>query len=152
LLKPYWNIFHVSDIYLINKTFMFNFFLSGNKYGFAGNIWSGLSANIKIHVVTGIINETQKPWLPDIVEFTHFSFRSRTFITILVSHFRRCCIRHASFMISRSISLFLAKHFVWRFCFLAHRGHLQELKVCDIKLLYLSQLCGLKDRIINVGI
>jgi hypothetical protein len=36
--------------------------------------------------------------------------------------------------------------------FFAHRGHLQALKVCDLKLLCLSQLCGLKDRIIKVGI
>ena len=57
----YWNIFHVSDFYLINKTFTFKLFLSGNKFGFAGNIWACLSANITIHnVVTGIINEPKK--------------------------------------------------------------------------------------------
>jgi hypothetical protein len=28
----------------------------------------------------------------------------------------------------------------------AYRGHLQALKVCDLKLLCLSQLCGLKDK------
>jgi hypothetical protein len=33
------------------------------------------------------------------VEFTHFSFRTRTSITILTSYFRRCCIKQASFMI-----------------------------------------------------
>jgi hypothetical protein len=61
----YWNIFHVSDFYLINKTFTFKLFLFGNKFGFAGNIWTCLSANITIHnVVTGIINEPQKLWLP----------------------------------------------------------------------------------------
>ena len=36
--------------------------------------------------------------------------------------------------------------------FFAHRGLLQALKVCDLKLLCLIQLCGLKDRIIKVGI
>ena len=105
---PYWNIFHFSDLFiLINKTFMSKLFLSGNKFGFAGNIWACLSANITIHnFVIGIINEPQKLWLPDNVEFTHFSFRTRNFITILASYFRRCCIRQASFMVS------------WRFCFL----------------------------------
>jgi hypothetical protein len=95
-----WNIFHLSDFYLINKTFTFKLFLSGDKFGFAGNILAWLSANITIHnVVTGIINEPQKLWLSKIVEFTHFSFRTRTFITILASYFHRCCIRQASFMI-----------------------------------------------------
>ena len=41
----------------------------------------------------------KNPRLPDIVEFTHFSFRTQTFITILTLYFRRCCIRQASFMI-----------------------------------------------------
>jgi hypothetical protein len=36
--------------------------------------------------------------------------------------------------------------------FFAHRGHLQVLKVCDLKRLCLSQLCAFKDRIMNVGI
>jgi hypothetical protein len=36
--------------------------------------------------------------------------------------------------------------------FFAHRGHLQALKIRDLKLLCLSQLCGLKDKIIKVGI
>jgi hypothetical protein len=35
---------------------------------------------------------------------------------------------------------------VRRFCFFANRGHLQALKVCDLKLLCPSQLRGLKDR------
>jgi hypothetical protein len=33
----------------------------------------------------------------------------------------------------------------------AYCCHLQALKVCDLKLLCLSQLCGLKDREIKVG-
>jgi hypothetical protein len=48
---------------LINKTFTFKLFLSGNKFGLAGNILAclQLSANITIHnVVTGIINESQE--------------------------------------------------------------------------------------------
>jgi hypothetical protein len=36
-----------------------------------------------------------------------------------------------------------------KFGFFAHRGHLQALKVRDLKLLCLIQLCGLKDRIIS---
>jgi hypothetical protein len=36
--------------------------------------------------------------------------------------------------------------------FFANRGHLQALKVCDLKLLCLSQLWGLKDWKIKVGI
>jgi hypothetical protein len=40
--------------------FTFKLFLSGNKFGFAGKIWSCLSANITIHnIVTGIINDTE---------------------------------------------------------------------------------------------
>ena len=47
-----------------------------------------------------------------------------------------------------STSLFLAKNCVWRFCFLLeHRGHLQALKVRELKLLCLSQLWVLKYRI-----
>jgi hypothetical protein len=30
--------------------------------------------------------------------------------------------------------------------FFAHRGHLKALKVCDLKYVYLSQLCSLKTR------
>jgi hypothetical protein len=36
--------------------------------------------------------------------------------------------------------------------FTANSGHLQALKVCDLKLLCPSQLHGLKDRNIKVGI
>jgi hypothetical protein len=119
LLVPYWNIFHVSDFYLINKTFTFKFCLSDNKFGFAGNIWTCLSANITINnVVTGIINEPQKLGLLDIVEFMHFSFRTRTFITILASYFRWCCIRHASFVISWfNQFIFSEKFCMMFFCF-----------------------------------
>jgi len=98
----YWNIFHVSDFYLINKTFTFKLFLSGNKFGFAGNIWTCLSANITIHNVTGIINEPQKLRLPNIVEFTHFSFKSKTrtfpftitILNILIDIFLNSIIRY----------------------------------------------------------
>jgi len=68
---------------MINKTFMFKLVLSGNKFGFASNIWACLFANITMHNVTGIIGEPQKLQLPDIVEFTLFSFRIRIFVTIL---------------------------------------------------------------------
>jgi len=103
LLIHNWNFFHFSDFYLINKTFTFKLFLSGNKFGLAGNILAclKLSANITIHnMVTEIINESQKLKFPYIVEFTHFNFRTRTFITISASYFRQCCIRQASLMIS----------------------------------------------------
>jgi hypothetical protein len=43
---------------------------------------------------------------------------------------------------------FLAKNFVCRFLIFAYRGHL---KVCDLKLLCLSQLCSLKDWKIKIG-
>ena len=49
-----------------------------------------------------------------------------------------------------STGLFLAENFVWRFLIFAYHGHLQALKVCDLKLC-LSQLCGLKNRKIKVG-
>ena len=151
----YWNIFHVSDFYLINKTFTFKLVLSDNKFGFAGNIWTCLSANITIHnVVTGIINEPQKLRLPDIVEFTHFSFKSKTwtFITILASYFCQRCIRYASFMISWFNHFIFSEKLCIKVLFFAHRGHLQELKVRDLKILCLSQLCSLTYPIINVGI
>ena len=47
---------------MINKTFTFKLFLSSNKFGFASNIWSCLSANITRHNVTTVIvnNEQQK--------------------------------------------------------------------------------------------
>ena len=33
-----------------------------------------------------------------------------------------------------------------------YRSHLQALTLCDLKHLFLSQLCGLKDRKIKVGL
>jgi hypothetical protein len=50
-----------------------------------------------------------------------------------------------------STRLFLGKNFVCRFLIFAYRGHLQALKVHDLKLLCLSQLCGLKNQKIKVG-
>ena len=144
-----WNFLKFSDFYLINKTFTFKLFLSGNKFSLTGNILAclKLSANVTIHnVVTGIINEPQNSWLPDIVEFTHFNFRTRTFITILASYFRRCCIRQASFMISWFKQFIFSEKLYMKILFFTHRGHLQALKVRDLC------LCLLKYRIINVGI
>jgi hypothetical protein len=59
-------------------------------------------ASVTRHNVATVIvnNEPQKLWLPDILEFTLFSFRTLTFISILAWYFRRCCIRQASFTIS----------------------------------------------------
>jgi hypothetical protein len=45
-----------------------------------------------------------------------------------------------------------SEEFCNKVLFFAHRGHLQALKVHDLKLLCPSQLFGLKDRIIEVGI
>jgi hypothetical protein len=45
-----------------------------------------------------------------------------------------------------------SKKLCMKVLFFAHHGHLQALKVCDLKLFCLSQLCVLKYRIINVGI
>ena len=74
-LIPYLNICMFKTFIMINKTFTFKLFLSGSKFGFASNIWACLSANITIHnVVTGLISEPQE--LPDIVEFTFYSFRT----------------------------------------------------------------------------
>jgi hypothetical protein len=58
-----WNISHFSCFRLVfnNKILTFKLLISGNKFGFACNIWAYFSANITIHyVVTGIINESQK--------------------------------------------------------------------------------------------
>jgi hypothetical protein len=44
-----------------------------------------------------------------------------------------------------------AKNFVRRFLIFADCGHLQAFKARDLKLLCLSQLCGLKDQKIKVG-
>ena len=50
-----------------------------------------------------------------------------------------------------STGLFLAKIFVCRYLIFAYRGHLQALKVHDLKLLCLSQLCSFKNQKIKVG-
>ena len=143
--------YHTETFFMF--TFTLNFFLSGYKFSFACNIWACLSANITIHnVVTGIIKKPQKLWLPDIVEFMHFSLRTQTFITILALYFRRCCTRHASFMISGFDQFIFKEKCCMKVLFFANRGHLQVLKVSDLKLLCPSQLCTIKDRIINVGI
>ena len=96
---------------MINKTFTLKLFLSSNKFGIASNIWSCLLASITRHNVATVIvnNEPQKLWLPDILEFTLFSFRTLTFISILAWYFRRCCIRQTSFTISWFNRLFLAR-------------------------------------------
>jgi hypothetical protein len=44
------------------------------------------------------------------------------------------------------------EEFCKKVLFFAHHGHLQALKVRDLKLLCPSQLCSIKDRIIKVGI
>jgi hypothetical protein len=59
---------------------MFKLFCS-DKFGFASNILACLSANITW--LLGIINEPQKLRLRDVLEITLFSFRTRTFISIL---------------------------------------------------------------------
>jgi hypothetical protein len=51
-----------------------------------------------------------------------------------------------------STGLFLAKKICEKVLFFASRGHLQALKVCDLKLLCPSQLCSLKDWKIKVRI
>jgi len=45
-----------------------------------------------------------------------------------------------------------SEEFCKKVLFFDHHGRLQALKVHDLKLSCLSQLCGLKDRIIKVGI
>ena len=158
MLTHNWNFFHFSNFYLINKTFTFKLFLSGNKFGLAGNILAcvQLSANITIHnMVTGIINESQKLWLPDIVEFMHFNFRTQTFITISASYFCRCCIRQASFTISWfNQSIFSEKLCMKVVFFTWASWSLASIKSMwfYLQLLCLSQLCVIKYRIIIVGI
>ena len=135
-----WNIFHLSDFYLINKTFTFKLFLSGDKFGFAGNILAWLSANITIHnVVTGIINEPQFQTSWNLC-ISAFEPKPSSLFWLYTS------VNVASDVPAsvNSTSLFLRKNFVWRFCFL--------LIVVTCKLLCLSQLCTFKDRIINVGV
>jgi hypothetical protein len=69
----------------------------------------------------------------------------------LAWYFRVYCINRPALWQVNSTGLYLAKNFVWRFLIFADRGHLQALKVRDLKLLCLSQLCGLKDKKIKVG-
>jgi len=88
--------------------------------------------------------------LPDILKFTLFSLK--TFISIFDWYLRRCCIGQASFIINWFTDLFLTKNFCKKVLFFYHRGRLQALKVRYLKLSCLSQLCGLKDQIIKVGI
>ena len=115
----YLNICMFQTFIMIRKTFKFKFFLSGSKFGFASNIWACLSANITIsNIVTGIISEPQKLQLPDIVEFTFYSFRTRTFVTILAfTSFDVASDRPASRSVDLT-GLFLAKEFVCMFSFL----------------------------------
>ena len=117
-------MFQTFSFILIHETFTFKLF-ANDKFGFAC-----LSANIIItmhNVVIGIINEPRKLWLRDILEFMLFSFRTRP------------------------SSVFWC-FFCEKVLFFANRGHLQALKVCDLKLLCPSQFCGLKDRKIKVRI
>ena len=52
---------------------------------------------------------------------------------------------------SISTGLFLAKNFVLRFFIFAYRGHLQVLKVCDLKLLFSESIVWFKRPKIKVG-
>jgi hypothetical protein len=54
--------------------YMFQTFIKKNKT---------FTWHYKINVVTGIINEPKKLWLPDIVIFALFTFRTRNFITFI---------------------------------------------------------------------
>jgi hypothetical protein len=54
-----------------------------------------------------------------------------------------------SFHGSRMIPV--TKEFCKKVLFFTHHGHLQALKVRDLKVLCLSQLCDLKARIIEIG-
>jgi hypothetical protein len=51
-----------------------------------------------------------------------------------------------------STSLLLVGKKMEEYFVFAHRGNFQALKVHDLKLSYVSQLCDLKNRIIKVGI
>ena len=75
-----------------------------------------------INVVTGIIDEPPKFWLPDIVEFALSTFKTWNFITFLAWYFCGYCINNLTI-----------KNFVCRFLIFAYRGHLQALKVRDLK-------------------
>ena len=126
---------------MINNNFTFKLF-SSDKFGFVSNIWACLSANITIHichnVVIGIVNEPRKLRHPDILEFTLFSFRTQTFISI--SSYTSVDVasgRPVSFSVD-STGLFLAKNFVRRFRFLLivvtckHQMSGLDINVCPI--------------------
>jgi hypothetical protein len=67
-------MFQTFKFYFDKQDFTFKFF-SSDKFGFASNIWACLSANITIHnVIIGIT-----------LDFKLFSFRTQTFISILLS-------------------------------------------------------------------
>jgi hypothetical protein len=95
-----------------------------------------------INVVTAIINEPQKRWLPDIVEFALSTYRTQNFITFLAWYFRGYCINKPDLWWVNSTGLFLAKNFVWRFFIFGYRGHLQALKVCDLETFYVWVNCA----------
>jgi hypothetical protein len=96
------------------------------------------------NVVTGIINEPQKLWLPDIAKNKMVeSTDHETGISDATS--TEVWSQDSDEGSGFTFKAEMRKLF-------AHRGHLQELKVRDLKLLYLSQLCGLTYLIINVGI
>ena len=59
--------------------------------------------------------------------------------------------RPASWLVD-STGLFLAGKKMEECFVFTHHGNFQALKVCDLKLLYASQLCDLKNRKIKVGI
>ena len=111
-------IFQTLSFIMINNNFTFKHF-SSDKFGFASNIWSCLSANITIHichnVVIGIIKE---PWI------LHQYF---------VLYLRRYCIRQANFVISWCNRFIFSEQFCEKVSFFANRGHLQASKVRDFK-------------------
>jgi hypothetical protein len=86
-----------------------------------------------INVVTGIIDEPPQFWLPDIVEFALSTFKTWNFITFLAWYFCGYCINNLTI-----------KNFVCRFLIFAYRGHLQALKVRDLKLLCLESIVRFK--------
>ena len=76
----------------------------------------------------GRMDGRRDKWHPDIMEFGHFSLRTRTFITILASYFRWCCIRKASFMISWFNQFIFSEKLCMKVLYFAHHGHLHALK------------------------
>ena len=142
-LLSFADTFHFSDFYLINKTFTFKLFLSGNKFGFVCNIC--LSANKRCY--------WNRKWATKTLDFqTSWNLR----ISALEPEPSSLFWLHTSVDVAsnRPASWFNQFVFSEKFCmkglFFAHRGHFQALKVRDLKLLCLSQLCVLKYWIINV--